>query len=94
MTAVLAVAAVLWMSYPRYRAVYGLACGVMAAALVGLNFHFVGDVIAGGFLGATVGLLVLLSFPGLRAATTDHAVKKPIGKAPESTKMPAVNGPP
>jgi membrane-associated phospholipid phosphatase len=46
---------VLWILVPRLRVVWGLGLGVAAFGLVMTNSHFVGDVIGGGFLGATTG---------------------------------------
>jgi membrane-associated phospholipid phosphatase len=51
----LAVAAVVWIAYPRWRWACGLASLAVAAGLLGMNYHFVGDVIAGGFVGGIVG---------------------------------------
>jgi membrane-associated phospholipid phosphatase len=56
MTLAAAILSVLWMGYPRWRAAYGVMAGVAATGLVGSNFHFLGDVVAGGFLGATIGI--------------------------------------
>jgi len=64
MTAATAVLAVLWMCYPQFRPIYVACCGLVAAGLVAFNFHFFGDVIAGGMLGSTIGLLVLTLFEG------------------------------
>jgi membrane-associated phospholipid phosphatase len=51
----LAVAAVLWIAYPRWRWAWALASGAEAAGLLGMDYHFVGDVVAGGFVGGIVG---------------------------------------
>ena len=54
-----AVLSVLWIWYPRLRwfwTVGGLAVG---AGLVGANYHFLSDVIAGAFLGISIGWLVI-----------------------------------
>jgi membrane-associated phospholipid phosphatase len=48
---------VLWICYPRFRPVYGLCMAAVAVGLVGANFHFLSDVIAGGFLGISAGWL-------------------------------------
>jgi membrane-associated phospholipid phosphatase len=50
-----AVAAVAWIAYPRWRLACMLASLGVATGLVGMDYHFVGDVIAGGFVGAIVG---------------------------------------
>jgi membrane-associated phospholipid phosphatase len=50
-------AAVFWVAFPKYF-VRGLAIAVsmlMAVSLVGMNYHFVSDVIAGTFVGGVVG---------------------------------------
>jgi membrane-associated phospholipid phosphatase len=51
----LAVAAVVWIAYPRWRWACGLASVAIAAGLIGMDYHFVGDVVAGGFVGGVVG---------------------------------------
>ena len=55
MVRTLAVAAVVWIAYPRWRWACGLASAAVAAGLLGMDYHFVGDVIAGGFVGGIVG---------------------------------------
>ena len=57
MTAVCTVMAVFWICYPRFRAFYALCMAPVAVGLVGANFHFLSDVIAGGFLGISAGWL-------------------------------------
>jgi membrane-associated phospholipid phosphatase len=53
--AAFALISILWLSYPRWRWIYAIAGGIACFALVGLNFHFVSDVIAGAMLGSTTG---------------------------------------
>ncbi len=55
-TAVCAIAAVVWTAWPKARWCAVLAVVLMVAALVGNDYHFVGDCIAGGFLGWIGGL--------------------------------------
>ena len=50
---------VLWICYPRFRVLYALCMAAVAVALVAANFHFLGDVIAGGFLGVSTGWLTV-----------------------------------
>jgi membrane-associated phospholipid phosphatase len=57
--AVCAVAGVLWITYPRFRLLYLAGAAAMAIALVAGDFHFLSDVLGGGFLGVSVALLVL-----------------------------------
>lgn len=62
MTATLAVISVAWICYPRLRPLYAAVVLAVALGLVGGNFHFLGDVIAGAFLGTTVGWMTLVLF--------------------------------
>lgn len=55
MTAICAVMSVLWMTYPRYRALYVACVALSALGQIGANYHFLGDVIAGVLLGWSVG---------------------------------------
>lgn len=50
-----AVLAVLWAAYPGGRWAWVALGLLLAAGLVGMNYHFVGDTIGGGFVGGTVG---------------------------------------
>ena len=52
----LAIAAVIWIMYPRGRWVCILGTLAVAVGLIGMDYHFVGDVIAGGFVGGIVGV--------------------------------------
>lgn len=47
--------AVFWIAYPRHRWPGVVVAVPMLAALVAMNYHFVGDVVAGSVLGAIVG---------------------------------------
>jgi membrane-associated phospholipid phosphatase len=49
---------VLWFAYPRGRWLYALATAAVCLALVGMNYHFVGDVVGGGLLGWLMGVCV------------------------------------
>ena len=57
--AICAAAGVLWICYPRWRVAYGLVVALVAIGLIGSNFHFLGDIIAGGFLGASVAIVAV-----------------------------------
>jgi membrane-associated phospholipid phosphatase len=46
---------VFWWGLPRWRVVYVLLAVPMLVALVAMDYHFVGDVVAGSVLGALVG---------------------------------------
>lgn|SRR5262249_18342066 len=53
--AICSVMAVLWLLYPRWRWLYAISVLAVAGTLVGANYHFLGDVIAGAFVGISVG---------------------------------------
>jgi len=53
------VISVLWMLNPRLRAVWALCVGAADLGLVLLNLHFVSDVVAGTFVGASTGLFTV-----------------------------------
>jgi len=65
--AAFAVISILWLSRPRWRWLYAAVGGFVCVALVGLNYHFVGDVIAGAMLGSVTGVYATRLF-GLRPA--------------------------
>lgn len=52
---ILGFASVFWIALPRWRWLYALIALPMLVALVGMNYHFVGDVIAGSVLGGVGG---------------------------------------
>jgi len=58
-TAVCAVVSVLWACYPKFRPLYVSCVLATAVAVVVANFHFVSDVIAGIFLGTSVGWITM-----------------------------------
>jgi membrane-associated phospholipid phosphatase len=52
-----AVISVLWSLYPKLRGIYVFVVLAVAVGLVGANYHFVSDVIAGAFIGISTGLM-------------------------------------
>jgi membrane-associated phospholipid phosphatase len=58
--AVCAAMSVLWLCYPRWRALYAVVVGLVVVGLLGSDFHFLGDIVAGGFVGASTGWLAVL----------------------------------
>jgi membrane-associated phospholipid phosphatase len=57
--AICAIVFVLWACYPKFRPFYAIFVLVTAVALVVSNLHFVSDVIAGAFLGISVGWITI-----------------------------------
>lgn len=60
---------VLWVAYPRGRILWALSILVLAGALVGMNYHFVGDTVGGALVGGIVGTYTAY-LCGLRTATS------------------------
>jgi membrane-associated phospholipid phosphatase len=76
-TAVCAVVSVLWICYPRFRVLYAAAVAAVVIGLVGADFHFLSDIIAGGFVGTTTGWFALLLHSG--DLSKPSPVNRPIG---------------
>lgn len=55
-TVTVAAMSVLWVAYPRLRLLWVALSMTEGVALISLNYHFVGDVVGGAFLGALCGL--------------------------------------
>jgi membrane-associated phospholipid phosphatase len=65
-------AGVWWMAIPRSRVLWIIACAPMLVSLVAMNYHFVGDVVAGATLGGIVAVYaVRLAGFDTGAATAD-----------------------
>ncbi len=58
MTAMCAMASVFWICYPRFRVFYAVCVGAVVIGQIGANYHFISDIIAGGFLGVSVGWMI------------------------------------
>ena len=54
-TRILGFCSVWWIAAPRSRLLVAIIAAPMLLSLIGMNYHFVGDVIAGSFLGGIVG---------------------------------------
>jgi membrane-associated phospholipid phosphatase len=54
-----AVLSVVWILFPNLRVICGIGVVTVDIALVALNLHFLGDVVAGSFLGGSVGLFTV-----------------------------------
>jgi membrane-associated phospholipid phosphatase len=69
MAATCAVITVLWISYPRLRWLYLIVSLLVGAGLVGANYHFLSDVIAGAFVGLSTGWMATAIWDASRSAT-------------------------
>jgi membrane-associated phospholipid phosphatase len=66
-----AIVSVLWILQPRWRAPGALIAALLSVAVVLTNYHWVGDVIAGTFLGAFIGWMTVRgSITGERRKST------------------------
>ena len=72
MTVVTAVVGVCWLGWPRLRALWVLPALITAIGLYCMTYHFVGDMIAGSFLGSAVAAATWQS--GTRQIATIPAV--------------------
>ena len=63
MAVVCAFAASLWILAPKSRPFGALAVGVVAIGLLGADYHWLSDVLAGGLVGGLVGALVARAEP-------------------------------
>ena len=50
---------VLWILYPKRRALWGIGVMTAAVGLVALNLHFLSDVVVGSFVGISTGLFTV-----------------------------------
>ncbi len=66
-----AVISVLWIFYPKLRLIYLSAFLAVAIGLIGANYHFLSDIIAGAFVGVSTGWM----------ATALWQTRSPIGEA-------------
>jgi membrane-associated phospholipid phosphatase len=57
MATVLAFVAVFWLLWPRMRGPCAVLAGATSVGLLGANYHWLSDIIAGGALGTAVGVL-------------------------------------
>jgi len=57
MTAITSVLAVLWLRWPRLRWLWALLWLDVVVGLLGADYHWLSDIVAGSFLGAAVGVV-------------------------------------
>ncbi len=51
-TMIFSIMVVLWLTYPKWRWLSGILCAAVMIGLIGMDYHFVGDVVAGAFVGS------------------------------------------
>jgi membrane-associated phospholipid phosphatase len=61
-----AIMAVLWIFYPKWRPAYVTAFLAIAAALIVGEWHWLSDIVFGGFIGAVSGLMLLRIWRAVR----------------------------
>jgi membrane-associated phospholipid phosphatase len=86
-TATCAFVAVLWICCPRFRAVYAVVVAAVVIGLLGADYHFLSDTIAGGFLGWLTGWTAVQLWNWClpaRASTEPTAVRPASGAAPKA----------
>ena len=66
MVAISAITSVFWFRHPRLRWILAICIATVFIGQLGANYHFVSDLIAGGFIGFSVGLMVISLWEGRR----------------------------
>jgi membrane-associated phospholipid phosphatase len=59
MVAISAITSAFWLLYPQSRWICAICIATVFVGQLGANYHFVSDVIAGGFVGFSVGLMII-----------------------------------
>jgi membrane-associated phospholipid phosphatase len=67
---------VVWIAYRKWRWACVLAVVAEAVGLIGMNYHFFGDVVAGGFTGGIVGVYAA-HFVGLKCVHSPGLSARP-----------------
>lgn len=57
--AICALVSVLWIALPKGRPLYTLAVALVVIGLMGADYHFLSDMIAGGFVGTSIGWMTV-----------------------------------
>lgn len=79
---------VLWICYPRFRVVYALLIAAVAVGLIGANYHFLSDIIAGGFIGTSIAI-VGVRLAGLAPVPSTRPIADPAGVGTPGLTPPA-----
>lgn len=87
-TVTCAVAAVLWICWPRYRVIWAAMVVGVAVGLMGANYHFLSDVIAGAFVGSVTGWITVLLWDGGGLPRVGHEQEKSLSASPTHSSQP------
>ena len=79
-----AVISVLWIMVPKWRPLYALVVLAVAVGLIGANYHFLSDVIAGGFVGTSTGWMTV----ALWQARQSRGIPPQAGEGEEKAPAP------
>jgi membrane-associated phospholipid phosphatase len=79
-TATCAVIGVLWFCWPKFRWLYVLIVLTVVIGLLGANYHFLGDIFGGAFLGLSSGWIAVRLWEAGGATVT---VSKPVSPPPK-----------
>ena len=67
LVAICAIMSVFWLLHPQFRLIYAICIATVFVGELGANYHFVSDLIAGGFLGFSAGwIIIALRNAGIR----------------------------
>ncbi|MFO0809208.1 MAG: phosphatase PAP2 family protein [Gemmataceae bacterium] len=70
----------IWMAYARLRWICALALLAEVAGLLGMNYHFVGDTVGGGFVGGIVGAYTAYACGVVRPPVHPNRFRKSISE--------------
>jgi len=76
MASICAAATILWLCYPRWQPVYLFVVALVLVGLLGANYHFLSDIIAGIFVGISAGWFAV-SLWGVRIRPSARRPKRP-----------------
>jgi len=79
-----AIVSVLWIAYPKFRPLYAVVVLAVVVGLVGANYHFLSDIIAGGFVGASTGWIVTAMWQARQTAQADAQARVASASAPNT----------
>jgi membrane-associated phospholipid phosphatase len=79
-----AIVSVLWIMYPAFRPFYAAVVLAVVVGLVGANYHFLSDIIAGGFVGTSTGWMMTAFWRLPRAAPAEAQARLASASAPNT----------